>query len=209
MSTAYLAGNIKIPQKQGAVSRSSARCLDASTRSQYHAMSIPAHLSTSAVQLAALCSPAAMLARTNVASVGRARARISRRKTMANAVNHVDVTILIAGMHALLHVTAKNHARFATRGATSSAAMRDAQKGAANHALPALKRSVPLAAHTPSATCRVLLHATGSHVRNDARDCCNAVINARPFVAQTARARCTVRSAHRTRSKLFELILSC
>ena len=128
---------------------------------------------------------------------------------MANAVSHVAVTIPTAGMPALLPVTAKNHARSAVRGATSSAATRDAQKGAANRAHHVLKKNVRHAAHTPSAACRVLPRATGCHVRSDARDLCNAVTNAHLFVAQIARARCTARPAHGTRSKLSELISSC
>lgn len=209
VSIVCLAGNIKIPQKQSAVSWSSAQYLDASTRSQYHAMSTSVPLSTFAVQRADFYSPAVMLARTNVAIVGHAKAQISRRKTMANAVSRVAVTTPTAGMPALLPVMVMSPALFVTKDATSSAATRDARKSAANHALPALKKSVRLAAPTPSATCRVLPRATGCHVRSDARDFCNVAINARLFVEQIARARCTARSAHRTRSKPSELTSSC
>lgn len=128
---------------------------------------------------------------------------------MANAVSHVAVTTPTVGMPALLPVMVNNHARSAMRGATSSAATRDVQKSAANHAHHVLKKNVRHAAHTPSAACRVLHRATGCHVPSDAKDLCDAVINAHLFVAQTARARCTARSAHRTRSKPSELISSC
>lgn len=208
-STTCLAGSIRIPQKQSAVSWSSAQCLNVSTRSQFHAMSMSAPLSTSAVPLADLCSPAATLARTNVAIVGHAKVHKSRRKTMANAVSRAAVTTPTAGMPALLPVMVMDRAHSATRRATSSAATRGAQKSAASHALPALKRSARLAAHTQNATCRVPPRATGCRARSDARDLYDAVINVRPFVVPTARARCTVRSVHRTRSKTFEPTLSC
>lgn len=209
MSIICLVGSIRIPQKQIVASWSIAQCLDVSTRSRYRVMLILARLSSSAVRYAELCSPVAMLAGTNVATAGHARAQISRRKIMANAFSHVAVTTPTAGMHALLPVMVMSHVHCAMRDAKSSAATRNARRNAANHAHPALKRNVRLAAHTPSAICRVPRHATGYHVQNDARDFCNAAINVRLFVAQTARARCTVRSAHRTRSKSFELILSC
>lgn len=128
---------------------------------------------------------------------------------MANAVSHVAVTTPTAGMPALLPVTVKNHARSAMRGATSSVATRDALKGAANRVHYVLKKNVRHAVHTPSAACRVLPRATGCHVRSDARDFYNAVINVHLFVAQTARARYIARSAHRTRSKPSELTSSC
>lgn len=128
---------------------------------------------------------------------------------MANVVSHVAVTTPTAGMPALLPVTVKNHARSAMRGATSGAATRDARKGVANRAHHVLKKNVRHAAHTPSAACHVLPLATGCHVRSDARDLCNAVINAHLFAARIAQVRCTARPAHRARSKLFELISSC
>jgi hypothetical protein len=128
---------------------------------------------------------------------------------MANAVSHVAVITPTAGMLVLLPVMVMNPAHFAMRGATSSAATRDAPESAASHAHPALKRSVRLVATTQSATCRVPPRATGYHARSDARDFCNAAINALLSVAQTARARCIVRSAHQTRSKAFELTSSC
>jgi hypothetical protein len=112
-------------------------------------------------------------------------------------------------MPVLLSVMVMNHARFAMRGATSSAAMRDALEGAANHAHPVLKKSARLAAPTQSATCRVPLRAIGCHARSDARDFCDAVTNVRLSAVQTARARCIVRCAHQTRSKTFELTLLC
>jgi hypothetical protein len=128
---------------------------------------------------------------------------------MANAVSRAAVTTPTAGMPALLPVTVRNLARFAMRGATSSAATRDAQRSAASHALLVLKRSVHLAARTPSAICRVPLLAIGFRAPRDARDFCNAAINARLFVAPTARAKCTVRFARRMKSKTSELTLSC
>jgi hypothetical protein len=207
--TACLAGSIKIPRKQSAVSWSSAQCLGVSTRSQYHVTWISAPLSTSAVRFADHCSLVVMLARTSVAIVGHVREQRSRKKIMANAVSPVAVTTPTAGMPVLLPVMVMNHARFAMRGATSSAATRDAPKSAASHARHALKRSARLVAPTQSATCRVPLRAIGCHARSDARDFCDAVINVRLSAAQTARARCTVRSAHQTRSKTFELTLSC
>ena len=61
---------------------------------------------------------------------------------MANAVSHVAVTTPTVGMPALLPVMVNNHARSAMRGATSSAATRDVQKSAANHAHHVLKKNV-------------------------------------------------------------------
>ena len=73
-------------------------------------------------------------------------------------------------MLALLLVTETSHVRFASRDAMFSAVTPGARDDAANHAYRVLKRSVRLAVHTPSATCRVPLHATGYHVLSDARN---------------------------------------
>jgi hypothetical protein len=209
MSTSCLAGSTKILSKRSALLWSSAQYLDASTRSQYRVISMSAPLSTFAVRHADPYSPVVMLARTSVAAVAHARVRRLRGKSMANVVSLVAVTTPTAGMSVPLLVTAMKPARSAMRGVTSNAVMPDARKNAVSHARLVLKRSVRLAAHTRSATCRVPLHAIGCHVRSDAKSLSLAAINAHPSVVPNAPASCTVIPARQPKSKTFEPTSSC
>jgi len=209
MSTNCLAGSTKILSRQSALSWSSAQCLDVSTRSQYRVISMSAPLSTFAVRRVDPYSPAVMLARTSVATVAHERVQRLRGKTMANVASLVAETTPTAGMSVQLLVMATKPARSATRGATSNAVMPDARRDAVSHARLVLKKSVRLAAHTRSATCRVPLRAIGCHVRSDARSLLLAAINARPSVVPNAQASCTVRLARLPISKIFEPTSSC